>query len=134
LKDADPISTYKIVDGCVLHLVRSRKPAAAVAPTPTPVAATQHPSAAGLPGMPQAGGGMPGMPAGMDLASMAQNPGFQAAMSQMMQNPAMMEQVINSNPQLAAGMTPQMRQLMSNPGFMQMIMNPNVLLFLIDGQ
>lgn len=74
------------------------------------------------------------MPAGMDLASMAQNPGFQAAMSQMMQNPAMMEQVINSNPQLAAGMTPQMRQLMSNPGFMQMIMNPNVLLFLIDGQ
>jgi ubiquilin len=50
---------------------------------------------------------LPGMPAGMDLASMAGSPGFQAAMSQMMSNPAMLDQLIASNPQLADVMTPQ---------------------------
>ena len=49
------------------------------------------------------------------------DPMFLQTMSQMMSNPAVMDQMINSNPQLQGMITPQMRQQMQSPQFRQMV-------------
>jgi ubiquilin len=51
---------------------------------------------------------------------MLNSPAFLQQMSAMMSNPAIIDQVIASNPQLAA-MGPQMRQAFQDEGFRQML-------------
>ena len=48
------------------------------------------------------------------------SPGFLQQMSQMMSDPALLEQVIASNPQLAA-LGPQAREIFQNEGFRRMM-------------
>lgn len=48
-------------------------------------------------------------------------------MSQMMSNPQMLDAMVQSNPQLAAVLTPEMRQTMQSPQFRAMMSNPQFL-------
>ncbi|TPX33858.1 hypothetical protein SmJEL517_g03395 [Synchytrium microbalum] len=95
-----------------------------------PFAALQGGAGAG--GFPPMGG-MPPMGMGgagaMDpnlMANLLQNPQVSQQVSQMMQNPAFMDAMIASNPQLAGMMTPEMRAMMSSPDFARMMSDPNV--------
>ncbi|KAF8148238.1 hypothetical protein B0H34DRAFT_737437 [Crassisporium funariophilum] len=60
------------------------------------------------------------------MQSMLSSPQFLEQMSRMMSNPAVIDQVIASNPQLAA-MGPQVRQAFQDEGFRQMVSNPESL-------
>ncbi|KAF9476191.1 hypothetical protein BDN70DRAFT_882730 [Pholiota conissans] len=60
------------------------------------------------------------------MQSMMNSPQFLQQMSTMMSNPAIMDQIIASNPQLAA-MGPQVRQAFQDEGFRQMVSNPESL-------
>ncbi|PPQ81614.1 hypothetical protein CVT25_013589 [Psilocybe cyanescens] len=57
------------------------------------------------------------------MQSMLNSPQFLQQMSSMLSNPAVIDQVIASNPQLSA-MGPQVRQAFQDEGFRQMISNP----------
>ena len=56
------------------------------------------------------------------MQSMLNSPQFMQQMSTLMSNPAIVDQVIASNPQLAA-MGPQVRQAFQDEGFRQMMYN-----------
>lgn len=124
LKDADPISTYKITNDSTIHLVRARKPASdAPAERSTPASTGPTPQQAPTPApLPQMfGAGTGGMP---DMSSMMNNPAFQQMMSSMMSNPAFLDSI---QPGLSQQITPEMRAMMSNPAFMQMMMRPEMI-------
>ncbi|KAJ3373023.1 hypothetical protein HDU91_001176 [Kappamyces sp. JEL0680] len=157
LKDEDTLETYKLKDGNTIHLVRGNKPkqaapassaapapAAAPASSPAPAAQQPVPNMFGTPsGMPPlnafTGGpgfgfpqGMPGMGQGAapgmgDMGSMMNNPMFSTMMSQMLSNPQMLDMAIQSNPHLAAAITPEVRAQMQSPEFRQMMSNPQVI-------
>ena len=139
LKNEQSIEECKISEGNTIHLVRGQQkkaepPAATPAATVTPTAAStsapsqqQQPfdmfgggmnmfSGMGPTGM---GAGMPGLGA-MDPA-MLNDPMFLQTMSQMLSNPQIMDQMIQSNPQLSTMITPEMRQQMQSPMFRQMV-------------
>ncbi|WWD15749.1 hypothetical protein CI109_100171 [Kwoniella shandongensis] len=67
------------------------------------------------------------------MAGMMQNPDFLRSMSDMMSRPEVVDQIIASNPQLAA-MGPQVRQMMSSPFFRQMMSNPESLRMMMQMQ
>lgn len=113
--------------------------------TSSPAAAPANPFAAlgGAGGMNPwgMGGGMGGgMGAGMGAAAglggaapdqnmmnqMLQNPMFAQYMSTMLQNPAVLDSIISTNPHLSS-MGPEIRQMMQSPEFRQMISNPDTI-------
>ncbi|KAJ1623270.1 hypothetical protein T492DRAFT_1056162 [Pavlovales sp. CCMP2436] len=141
LKDGETLESYKLQDAQTMHLVRGAGAvAAAPAPGATPAPPTLAAFAPQAPAAPQqignlggmggmmagmGGGGMGGMggmggaPDPQQIAGMMQNPMMQQMMMQMLQDPAMLEQMAGALP---PGVDPQMMaQMFQNPGFMQMM-------------
>ncbi|CAI2166154.1 2732_t:CDS:2 [Funneliformis geosporum] len=149
LKDVDTLETYKIADGHTVHMVRGSTPAAADGSTtvkgsssqssqrdpttqtpqanPTPV-----PSTINTP--PNLFGGLGGFPSNTlggggnidTLQSLLGNPATMQYMSQMLQDPRFVDNVIAMNPQFAS-MAPQLRQMMQDPEFQALMSNPDAL-------
>ncbi|ANB11814.1 Dsk2p [Sugiyamaella lignohabitans] len=70
-----------------------------------------------------------GMGAGANseqLLNLMEEPGFAQHMQQALQNPAIVDLMINSNPQLRQ-MGPQFRQMLQSPEFVQMMSNPQTI-------
>ncbi|KAK9448710.1 uncharacterized protein V1518DRAFT_417987 [Limtongia smithiae] len=156
LKDHEPLSAYNIHSGHTIHLVKSAAPpasaggaapsaAAAAAPAvpavPQNIAAGQgagNPLAgltgaryAGLAQLPSASmfgpdGGMGPPPSEDDIITAMSNPMVQQSMNQMLQNPQMLDYIINSSPNLQ-GMGPQVRDMMQSEQFRQMMTNPDLM-------
>ncbi|PYH89680.1 hypothetical protein BO71DRAFT_453271 [Aspergillus ellipticus CBS 707.79] len=154
LKDNETLATYKIKDGHTIHLVKSAAsnqrqaqsaatatPAAAAAPAagvPTNLAAgTGNNPLAGLTGaryagfaqLPGAGmfgpdGGMGPPPDTDTMLNMLENPQFQTAINEALQNPAMIDMMIQQNPVLRA-MGPGARQMFQNPEVRRMLTDPS---------
>ena len=59
------------------------------------------------------------------MYNMMSQPGFQATMNEMLQNPQMLEYIIESNPQLRA--IPGAREMMRSPEFRAMMTNPEMM-------
>ncbi|EPB91035.1 hypothetical protein HMPREF1544_02104 [Mucor circinelloides 1006PhL] len=57
---------------------------------------------------------------------MLQNPMFAQYMSNVLQNPAVLDSIIQTNPQLS-GMGPEIRNMMQSPEFRQMLSNPDMI-------
>ncbi|KAI8640996.1 hypothetical protein BD408DRAFT_418904 [Parasitella parasitica] len=57
---------------------------------------------------------------------MLQNPMFAQYMSNVLQNPAVLDSIIQTNPQLS-GMGPEIRGMMQSPEFRQMLSNPDMI-------
>lgn len=57
---------------------------------------------------------------------MLQNPMFAQYMSSVLQNPAVLDSIIQTNPQLS-GMGPEIRGMMQSPEFRQMLSNPEMI-------
>ncbi|KAI8578125.1 hypothetical protein K450DRAFT_248224 [Umbelopsis ramanniana AG] len=150
LKDNDLLSDYKVADGNTIHMVKGAAPNQPKAP-PTSQASVQSPitSPSATPANPfaalgGAGGMNPwgmggGMGGGMGAAGlggaapdqnmmnqMLQNPMFAQYMSTMLQNPAVLDSIISTNPHLSS-MGPEIRQMMQSPEFRQMISNPDTI-------
>jgi ubiquilin len=86
---------------------------------------------AGLANLPSASmfgpdGGMGPTPSPEDMLSIMETPGFAENLQQVLQNPQMVDMMINSNPQLRH-MAPQFRQMMQSEGFRNMLSNPDML-------
>ncbi|KAG2178390.1 hypothetical protein INT44_001542 [Umbelopsis vinacea] len=60
------------------------------------------------------------------MNQMLQNPMFAQYMSTMLQNPAVLDSIIQTNPHLSS-MGPEIRQMMQSPEFRQMISNPDTI-------
>lgn len=74
------------------------------------------------------GGANPFMQQQADPMAMLQNPAVQQMMQQMMQNPAMLEQMAAGDPMLAAALqNPQTRAMLQNPEMMRRMMDPNTM-------
>ncbi|KAK9465972.1 hypothetical protein V1512DRAFT_240291 [Lipomyces arxii] len=146
LKDHETLASYKIQTGHTIHLVKSAAPPAAATSTPAPVIPRNIASGAGA-GNPLAGltgaryagqvqlpsasmfgpdGGMGPPPSEEQLIDAMSSPMFQQSMNQMLQNPQMLDYIINSSPNLQ-GMGPQVRQMMQSDQFRQMMTNPEVM-------
>ncbi|CAL5227682.1 g10690 [Coccomyxa viridis] len=99
------------------------------APLPNPWAPTSASGAPAAGGMPLGGalgsmGGQFGMPNPADLASNMQNPMWQAAMQQMLNNPEMMRSSVDA----AAAANPQIRQMLDrDPAMREQLMNPETI-------
>ncbi|KAH7100150.1 hypothetical protein BKA62DRAFT_707761 [Auriculariales sp. MPI-PUGE-AT-0066] len=149
LQDDDKLHLYKIQNNHTIHMVKGNPrplggssfagPAAAAAGAPAvpAMAAGQNPAdpltqlngpmghgvMAGL--NPFAGMGVnPGDPNMM--ANMMESPEFLQQMSMMLSNPAVLDQMIAMNPQMAA-MGPQVREMFQNEQFRQILANPEAL-------
>jgi ubiquilin len=73
------------------------------------------------------GGGFGGAAPDQNMMNqMLQNPMFAQYMSTMLQNPAVLDSIISTNPQLSS-MGPEIRQMMQSPEFRQMISNPDTI-------
>lgn len=86
---------------------------------------------AGLANLPSASmfgpdGGMGPTPSPEDMLSIMETPGFAENLQQVLQNPQMVDMMINSNPQLR-NMAPQFRQMIQSEGFRNMLSNPEML-------
>lgn len=149
LKDGELLSKYNIKDGNTMHLVRSAASNQRQTPanTDTPVSATASPAAAtgipqnfaagtgndplvGLTGARYAGfAGMPSLeslahqPSPEEIARRLEDPNFAQQMNEALQNPQMIDMIINSNPQLRA-MGPQARQMLQSDQFRRMMTDP----------
>ncbi|KAK9457287.1 hypothetical protein V1511DRAFT_508728 [Dipodascopsis uninucleata] len=153
LKDHETLASYKIQTGHTIHLVKSAAPPSSspsnTSSTSQPVtpAVPQNISAgqgasnplAGLTGARYAGlaqlpsaslfgpdGGMGPPPSEDQLLQAMSNPMFQQSINQMLQNPQMLDYIINSSPGLQ-GMGPQVRQMMQSDQFRQMMTNPEMM-------
>ncbi|KAF8678996.1 hypothetical protein AX14_004606 [Amanita brunnescens Koide BX004] len=139
LKDEDHLSTYKIQSAHTIHMVkgvsRSGGPRAPSAPQPLPtMQAGQNPhdpltllnSHLGFGAM---AGVNPFSELGLNqndpnmFQTMMSSPQFFQQMSTLLADPAVLDQVIASNPQLAS-LGPQVRAAFQNPQFREMISNP----------
>ncbi|KAG2140180.1 hypothetical protein DEU56DRAFT_911881 [Suillus clintonianus] len=142
LKDDDVLSTYKIQTSHTIHMVKgvarsnasaSQTSSASVPPLPTMQAGqnphdplTQLNSHLGYGAL---AGFNPFAEMGLNpndpnmMQSMMQSPQFLQQMSNVMSNPAVLDQLIASNPQLAA-MAPQVREVFQSERFREMISNP----------
>ncbi|GAA5975770.1 hypothetical protein JCM10908_005275 [Rhodotorula pacifica] len=155
LKNEDPMTKYGIKQGVAIHLVKGAKPAGqtgASGSSSTP--ASRLPSeAAGVPsnfaagqqvmGNPLAplmnaqyagalGGFNPFADMGVNpndpnfLQSMMNSPEVQQQMNQMLQDPAVIDQMIAMNPQLQQ-MGPYVRQMMQSEQFRNLLTNPQAM-------
>lgn len=149
MKDLEPLSAYKIKNGNTIHMVKSAQsnaaqnpassstsPAAAV-PTNMAAGTANNPLAGltgaryaghmGLPGAEMFGadGGMGAPPNEDQMAALLEDPNTQAMISEAMNNPAMIDMMINSNPMLRNN--PQARELLQSPEFRRMILDPQAL-------
>ncbi|EMD30875.1 hypothetical protein CERSUDRAFT_89638 [Gelatoporia subvermispora B] len=148
LKDEDALATYKIQSSHTIHMVKGAARSA--------TASTQPAAAQPLPTM-QAGQNIHdpltqlnshmgyGLMAGLNpfadmglnpndpnmMQSMLNSPQFLQQMSSVMSNPAVLDQLIASNPQLAA-MGPQVRQVFQSERFRQMMSNPETLRMMLQ--
>ncbi|CAK9782761.1 hypothetical protein CC85DRAFT_285626 [Cutaneotrichosporon oleaginosum] len=142
LKDPDTIASYKIQSGHTIHMVKgAAKPAAETAASqaarlPTNIGTGlaagnivdgvenyQH----GLAGFnPFQGMGIGNLNDPNAMTGLMDNPEFLRQMSDLLARPEVVDQMIASNPQLAA-MGPQVRQMLQSPMFRQMISNPETL-------
>lgn len=155
MKNEEPLSTYKIKAGNTIHMVKSaqsnatQNPASAsaspsgapraAAGVPTNMAAgTNNDPLAGLTGaryaghigLPGAGmfgadGGMGAPPSEDDVANMLSDPNMQQMMNEALNNPAMVDMMIQQNPMLRNN--PHARQILSSPEFRQMMTNPEAI-------
>jgi len=150
LKDEDALATYKIQSGHTVHMVKGVAQTNASGSTSTtqplpamqagqnpadPLTQLNGPRGHGLAGFnPFAGTGVnlndPNM-----MQSMLESPAFLQQMSAVMSNPQIMEQLISSDPNMAA-MAPQLRLMFNNPQFREMVSNPEQLrqMFQMAGQ
>ncbi|GAA5922434.1 hypothetical protein JCM1841_004908 [Sporobolomyces salmonicolor] len=147
LKDEDPLAKYGVKNGVAIHLVKGARPAGVSSSTP----AARGPSeAAGVPShfgagqqvmnnplaplmnaqyAGQLGGFNPFASMGINpndpnyLQNLMNSPEVQTQMNQLLSDPAVVDQVIASNPQLQA-MGPQVRQLMQSEHFRSFLTNP----------
>ncbi|GMK57916.1 hypothetical protein CspeluHIS016_0407500 [Cutaneotrichosporon spelunceum] len=142
LKDPDTIASYKIQSGHTIHMVKgAAKPAgeSSTAQAPrlpanmgTGLAAgnvvdgveNYHHGLAGF--NPFQGMGLGNLNDPNAMTGLMDNPEFLRQMSDLLSRPEVVDQMIASNPQLAA-MGPQVRQMMQSPMFRQMISNPETL-------
>lgn len=81
-----------------------------------------------MPGMNAFGGGMSGMDPAM-MNSLMQSPVFSQMLEAMSQNPQMMAQMLQANPQVQqmAAQNPQMAMLLQNPQLLASLMNPQTM-------
>ena len=70
-------------------------------------------------------------PAPQQMQTMLNSPEFLQQMSSVMSNPAVLDQIIASNPQLAA-MGPQVREVFRSERFRQMMANPDTLRMMLQ--
>jgi ubiquilin len=142
LKDEDVLSTYKIQTSHTIHMVkgvaRSNVSGSQASPAPVPPLPTMqagqnphdpltqlnsHLGYGALAGFnPFAEMGLNPNDPNM-MQSMMQSPQFLQQMSSVMSNPAVLDQIIASNPQLAA-IAPQVREVFQSERFREMISNP----------
>ncbi|GAA5936763.1 hypothetical protein JCM3775_000191 [Rhodotorula graminis] len=152
LKNEDLLTKYGVKSGVAIHLVKGARPAGAAATGSTPAARLPS-EAAGVPsnfaagqqvmGNPlaplmnaqyagQLGGFNPFQQMGVNpndpnyIQSMMNNPEVQAQMNQLLQDPAVIDQMIASSPELQQ-MGPMVRQMMQSPQFRQMLSNPQLM-------
>lgn len=160
LKDVETLETYKVKEGNTIHLVRTaasnerQNPASqATAPTtgtttnPAPSAVPQNFAAgtgndplAGLTGARYAGfHGLPSLeslahpPSPDEMLRRLQDPNFAQQMNEALQNPQLIDMMINQNPQLRA-MGPQARQMLQSERFRNMMTNPEHMRAMIEMQ
>lgn len=143
LKDEDALSTYKIQSSHTIHMVKGAARSAASSSQPAPPQPLPNMQAGQNPHDPltQLNGHMGyGLMAGLNpfaemglnpndpnmMQTMLNSPQFLQQMSSVMSNPAVLEQIMASNPQLA-GMAPQVRQVFQSEQFRQMMSNPETL-------
>ncbi|KAI9323161.1 hypothetical protein BX666DRAFT_1847885, partial [Dichotomocladium elegans] len=144
LKDPDTLADCKIADGNTVHMVKSSGSTAsansAAGSTTSPASAnttnTQQQQQPQQPANPFAGlggsfgGDNPfnifGVPDPTLMNQMLQNPMFAQYMSTVLQNPAVLDTIISSNPQLSS-MGPEIRNMMQSPEFRQMLSNPDMI-------
>lgn len=156
LKDDQTVGSYSIKEGHSVHLVKGAAPQGSSASANTSAtsantaastaASTGIPSniasgagagnpLAALTGAQFAGHGInPNMfgselgqpPSEDDFLNMMRQPGFRESMDAMLNNPQMLDMMINSNPQLQ-GMGPQVRQMLQSDHVRQMMTNPEVM-------
>ncbi|KAJ4421866.1 hypothetical protein N0V82_003466 [Gnomoniopsis sp. IMI 355080] len=151
MKNDDTLGSYKIKAGNTIHLVKS----AASNPTPAPSSAASQPvpqavpsnmaagtSAdnllAGLTGARFAGhanlpsanifgadGGMGAPPNEDQIADLLSNPNIAQQMNEALNNPAVVDMMIQANPMLRDN--PQAREMLNSPFFRSMMTNPDLL-------
>ncbi|KAI8365258.1 uncharacterized protein BYT42DRAFT_596052 [Radiomyces spectabilis] len=154
LKDPDTLADCKIADGTTAGTTgTAATPSANTTSTTTsnPANPSSTPSTfadpfGGFGGQPNVGSPMQGNPFGMFgtgfgagamgnsfgapdpgvMNQMLQNPMFAQYMSTVLQNPAVLESIIASNPQLST-MGPEIRGMMQSPEFRQMLSNPDMI-------
>jgi len=154
MKDAEQLSTYKIKSGNTLHMVKSAQSNAAQNPAESSPATGLPRAAAGVPqnmaagtannplagltgaryaghmGLPGAemfgaDGGMGAPPNEDQIAEMLENPNMQQMMNEALNNPAMVDMIIQNTPHLRNN--PEARQMLNSPEFRQMMTNPAIL-------
>ncbi|KAH9949407.1 hypothetical protein B0H21DRAFT_132613 [Amylocystis lapponica] len=148
LKDEDALSTYKIQTSHTIHMVKGAARSPAAASQPSAPQALPNMQAGQNPHDPltQLNGHMGyGLMAGLNpfaelglnpndpnmMQTMLNSPQFLQQMSSVMSNPAVLDQIIASNPQLAA-MGPQVRQVFQSERFRQMMSNPETLRMMLQ--
>ncbi|KAI0652761.1 hypothetical protein C8Q79DRAFT_119741 [Trametes meyenii] len=146
LKDEDALSAYKIQSGHTIHMVKGAAragPSAQAAPQQLPtMQAGQNPhdpltQLNGPMGFGLMAGFNPFADMGLNpndpnmMQTMLNSPQFLQQMSSVMSNPAVLDQIIASNPQLAA-MGPQVREVFRSERFRQMMSNPDTLRMMLQ--
>ncbi|GAA5898499.1 ubiquitin domain-containing protein DSK2 [Sporobolomyces salmoneus] len=150
LKDDQVLASYGVKNGVAIHLVKGARPAGSTTTTPASRGTSE---AAGVPstfgagqqvmGNPlaplmnaqyagQLGGFNPFAEMGLNpndpnlAQNMMQSPEVQAQMNRLLSDPAVLDQLIDSNPQLQA-MGPQVRQIMQSEHFRNFVTNPQAM-------
>ncbi|KAG8865087.1 hypothetical protein FRC20_009892, partial [Serendipita sp. 405] len=142
LKDEDTLSTYKIQSSHTIHMVkgapRTQASTSSALPPSLPTMATgQNPSdPLTMLNGPMGHGVMAGLNPFQDMGvnindpnmmqSMMDSPEFYQRMSQIMSDPQILDQILNSHPQ-GAQMPPFVRDMMRSDQFRQMVANPETL-------
>ncbi|KAG9237359.1 hypothetical protein BJ875DRAFT_481383 [Amylocarpus encephaloides] len=150
MKNEDPLSKYNIKAGNTIHMVKSAASNAAQTPAagvtggapgavPTNMAAgTANNPLAGLTGARYAGhlalpgaemfgadGGMGAPPTEDAMLRLLEDPNYQQQMNEALQNPAMIDMMMQSVPGLRDN--PQARQMLQSPEFRRMLTNPEAM-------
>lgn len=153
MKDAEPLSTYKIKNGNTIHMVKSAASNISSRPSnpgsgttgpestgvPTNMAAgTANNPLAGLTGARYAGhvqlpnadifgadGGMGAPPSEDQVASLLEDPNFFQTMNELLNNPSMVDMLLGSIPGLRDN--PEARAMFQSPEFRRMITNPETI-------
>ncbi|KAI0789379.1 hypothetical protein C8Q75DRAFT_807021 [Abortiporus biennis] len=146
LKDEDALSVYKIQSSHTIHMVKGAAKSTASQSSAPPTLPTMHSGQNPHDPLTQLNGHQGyGLMAGLNpfadmglnpndpnmMQGMLNNPQFLQQMSSVMSNPAVMDQIINSNPQLAA-MGPQVREVFQSERFRQLMSNPESLRMMLQ--